>query len=178
MKRYGRIRNKEERTKNSPQQPDHRENNAVSLAASEYQPHRIHYRFPDLRAIFRFRVPNQLIRSEERIYRISQFLQRPERRRIFDGFKKNTLIWTVSVVGISTVLSLGIAQLLNRDFPGRRWVRAALIIPWAVSLIITSVIWKWILDYNYGALNLILLKLNLINENIFWLLRRRLLFLR
>lgn len=82
---------------------------------------------------------------------------------------KNTLIWTVSVVGISTVLSLGIAQLLNRDFPGRRLVRAALIIPWAVSLIITSVIWKWILDYNYGVLNLILLKLNLISENIYWL---------
>ncbi|ALS23014.1 MULTISPECIES: carbohydrate ABC transporter permease [Paenibacillus] len=88
---------------------------------------------------------------------------------VFLTVLKNTLIWTVSVVGISTVLSLGIAQLLNRDFPGRRWVRAALIIPWAVSLIITSVIWKWILDYNYGALNLILLKLNLINENIFWL---------
>jgi multiple sugar transport system permease protein len=82
---------------------------------------------------------------------------------------KNTLFWTVAVVGISTVLSLGIAQVLNRDFPGRRLVRAALIVPWAVSLIITSVIWKWILDYNYGVLNLLLLKMHLINHNIYWL---------
>jgi multiple sugar transport system permease protein len=75
----------------------------------------------------------------------------------------------VSVVGISTLLSLGIASLLNREFPGRRLVRAALIIPWAVSLIITSVIWKYILDYNYGILNLILTKLHLIDHNIYWL---------
>ncbi|WP_047151818.1 carbohydrate ABC transporter permease [Aneurinibacillus tyrosinisolvens] len=82
---------------------------------------------------------------------------------------KNTLIWTVSVVGISTVLSLGIASILNCEFPGRRLVRSALIIPWAVSLIITSVIWKWILDYNYGVLNLILTKLHIIDKNIYWL---------
>ncbi|MBP1931323.1 carbohydrate ABC transporter permease [Ammoniphilus resinae] len=82
---------------------------------------------------------------------------------------KNTLVWTVGVVGISTLLSLGIASLLNQEFPGRRLVRSALIIPWAVSLIITSVIWKYILDYNYGVFNLILMKLHIIDENIYWL---------
>jgi multiple sugar transport system permease protein len=82
---------------------------------------------------------------------------------------KNTLIWTITVVGVSTVLSLGIASLLNQRFPGRRLVRAALVIPWAVSLIITAVIWKWILNYNYGPLNLFLQKLHIINENIYWL---------
>ncbi|MBP1993330.1 carbohydrate ABC transporter permease [Paenibacillus eucommiae] len=81
----------------------------------------------------------------------------------------NTFVWTIAVVGISTILSLGIANLLNQKFPGRRLVRSALIIPWSVSLIITSVIWKWILDYNYGVLNLILMKLGLIEENIYWL---------
>ncbi len=87
----------------------------------------------------------------------------------FYGVLRNTLIWTVSVVGISTVLSMGIAILLNQAFPGRKVVRAALIVPWAVSLIITSAIWKWIFDYNYGALNQILLSLKLIDEKIYWL---------
>lgn len=82
---------------------------------------------------------------------------------------KNTLIWTVSVVGISTILSLGIASLLNQKFPGRRIVRAALVIPWAVSLIITAIIWKWILNYEYGTLNHLLKQLGLISENIYWL---------
>lgn len=82
---------------------------------------------------------------------------------------KNTLIWTFFVVGISTALSLAIATLLNQEFPGRKLVRAALIVPWAVSLIITAAIWKYILDFNYGTLNLILKKLGIINENIYWL---------
>src|SRR5450830_2137344 len=42
---------------------------------------------------------------------------------------KNTLIWTVVVVGTSTVLSMGIALLLNQSFFGRSTVRAAIIFP-------------------------------------------------
>ena len=81
----------------------------------------------------------------------------------------NTLEWTVVVVGMATVLSLGIALLLNQRFWGRRLVRAALIFPWATSLIITASMWKWIFDFNYGTLNLILTTLRLTKENIYWL---------
>jgi len=82
---------------------------------------------------------------------------------------KNTLVWTVAVVGISTVLSIGIALLLNKEFPGRRIIRAVLIFPWATSLIITAAMWKYIFDFNYGMMNLILQKIGIIKENIYWL---------
>jgi multiple sugar transport system permease protein len=88
----------------------------------------------------------------------------------------NTLKWTIAVVGISTVLSMGIALLLNEKFHGRRYVRAALIFPWATSLIITSAIWKYIFDFNYGMFNLILTKINIINDNIYWLANARISF--
>ncbi|MCL6600400.1 MAG: sugar ABC transporter permease [Alicyclobacillus macrosporangiidus] len=81
----------------------------------------------------------------------------------------NTIVWTVSIVGLSTIISLGVSVLLNLDFPGRKFVRAALIVPWAASLLITASIWKWIFDYNYGTLNLILKDLNIIHHNIYWL---------
>jgi multiple sugar transport system permease protein len=81
----------------------------------------------------------------------------------------NTLIWTVSVVAISTVIAVALAILLNQEFHGRSVVRSAIIFPWATSLIITASMWKWIFDYNYGALNLILLKLHIIQHGIFWL---------
>ncbi|HHW48166.1 MAG TPA: sugar ABC transporter permease [Clostridiaceae bacterium] len=82
---------------------------------------------------------------------------------------KNTLVWTIAVVGISTVLSIGIALILNKKFPGRRIVRAVLIFPWATSLIITAAMWKYIFDFNYGIMNLILQKAGIIKENIYWL---------
>jgi multiple sugar transport system permease protein len=94
----------------------------------------------------------------------------------FKGILLNTIIWTVAVVGISTVLSMGIALILNKRFPGRRFVRAVLIFPWATSLIITSSIWKFIFDFNYGMFNLILMKLHIINTNIYWLANAKISF--
>lgn len=88
---------------------------------------------------------------------------------VFPRVLINTLIWTVAIVGITIILSLGIASLLNEKFVGRRLVRAALIVPWAVSLLITAVIWKWIFDFRYGTLNLILKELGIIEKNVNWL---------
>jgi multiple sugar transport system permease protein len=88
---------------------------------------------------------------------------------VFPRVLINTVIWTVGIVGITVVLSLGIANLLNEKFVGRRLVRAALIIPWAVSLLITAVIWRWIFDFRYGTLNLVLQQLGIIEENVNWL---------
>ena len=55
-----------------------------------------------------------------------------------------------------SLLSLGLAQLLNESFPGRRLVRWALIVPWAASLIMTSKLFVWIYDYYFGLLNRVL----------------------
>ncbi|HSB41046.1 MAG TPA: sugar ABC transporter permease [Methylomirabilota bacterium] len=65
----------------------------------------------------------------------------------------NTAVWVALVVAITLVLSLGLAQLLNESFPGRRLVRWALIVPWAASLIMTSKLFVWIYDYYFGLLN-------------------------
>jgi multiple sugar transport system permease protein len=56
-----------------------------------------------------------------------------------------TVIWMVLVVGITVIVSLPIAQLINQEFPGRKVVRWALIVPWAASVVMSSIIWKWII---------------------------------
>lgn len=80
-----------------------------------------------------------------------------------------TLIWVLGVVFFTMVISLPVAQLLNAKYPGRKVVRWAIIIPWAASLVMTSTVWKWILDAYYGVLNKIAMDLNLIKEPIDWL---------
>jgi multiple sugar transport system permease protein len=67
-----------------------------------------------------------------------------------------TLIWVVAVVVVTMMISLGLAQLFNQQFPGRRVTRWALIIPWAASVMMTALIFKWALDPNVGVLNVIL----------------------
>jgi ABC-type sugar transport system permease subunit len=81
----------------------------------------------------------------------------------------NTVLWVVAIVLVTVVISLGLAQLLNQDFPGRRVVRWALIVPWAASLIMTAKLFAWIYDYYFGILNHALLSAGLIAAPVDWL---------
>ena len=81
----------------------------------------------------------------------------------------NTAVWVVSVVGLTILLSLGLAQLVDARFPGRRLVRWALIVPWAASLIMTSKLFAWIYDYYFGLLNRVLTGLGLLDAPVDWL---------
>jgi len=47
-----------------------------------------------------------------------------------------TIIFAVVSVFFETIIGLGQALVLDQDFYGRRWVRAAIIIPWAVPIVI------------------------------------------
>lgn len=80
----------------------------------------------------------------------------------------NTLYWVLSVVGISTLLGFIIALMLNNKFHGRKLARAVLVFPWATSLVIQASVWNYIIKYEYGNLNNILLNLGIIKEAINW----------
>ncbi|MEU4542393.1 carbohydrate ABC transporter permease [Nonomuraea dietziae] len=73
-----------------------------------------------------------------------------------------SLIWVVAVVGFTVLISLALAQLFNQRFPGRKIARWALIAPWAASVLMTSIIFKWMLDPEVGIINLIRRDLGLI----------------
>jgi len=85
------------------------------------------------------------------------------------GAVSRTFFWVISVVAITIFISLFLAQLLNAKFPGRRFVRYALIVPWAASVIMTATSFRWMLDGYYGIINRILLDLGFISEPIEWL---------
>jgi ABC-type sugar transport system permease subunit len=81
----------------------------------------------------------------------------------------NTAVWVVAVVAVTLLISLGLAQLLDQRFPGRRLVRWALIVPWAASLVMTAKLFVWIYDYYFGLLNHVLLGLGLLARPVDWL---------
>ena len=81
---------------------------------------------------------------------------------------KNTIIWTVLVVVLSTVLGFILALLLNNKFKGRKIARAIVVFPWATTLVIQASAWKFIINTDYGALNTLLKSLGIIQSNINW----------
>jgi multiple sugar transport system permease protein len=82
-----------------------------------------------------------------------------------------TGLWTLLVVGGALLLSVPVAMVLNTDFYGRGIARVIIMLPWAVSLTMTAVVWRWALNGESGMLNSALIGLGLIHENIQWLAR-------
>ena len=80
----------------------------------------------------------------------------------------NTLYWVVSVVCLSTVFGFIIAMVLNQKFYGRKIARAIVVFPWATSLVIQASVWNYIIKYEYGNLNNVLLNLGIIKQAINW----------
>lgn len=81
---------------------------------------------------------------------------------------KNTILWTVAVVVISTLLGFILALILNNEFKGRKIARAIVVFPWATTLVIQASAWRFIVNTDYGTLNALLMKLKIISAPMNW----------
>ena len=91
-------------------------------------------------------------------------LQNPD----FAMVLKNTIVWTIFVVVLSTVLGFILALLLNNKFRGRKIARAIVVFPWATTLVVQASIWTFIINTDFGTLNTLLKTLGIIQQNINW----------
>ncbi len=87
---------------------------------------------------------------------------------VFAMVLKNTIVWTIVVVGLSTLLGFILAQILNNKFAGRKIARAIIVFPWATTLVIQASAWNFIINTDYGTLNTLLLRLHIIDKAINW----------
>jgi multiple sugar transport system permease protein/N,N'-diacetylchitobiose transport system permease protein len=67
-----------------------------------------------------------------------------------------TAYFTVVSIVLEMVLGFFIALLLNQKFRGRGILRSLLLLPWALPITVDAIMWKWIFNANYGALNALL----------------------
>jgi multiple sugar transport system permease protein len=77
-----------------------------------------------------------------------------------------TIIWTVLSTGFSFLLGLGAALALHREFAGRALLRGLLLIPWVVSAVAASYVWKWLYHSDFGAISAALSALGIIDHPI------------
>ncbi len=75
----------------------------------------------------------------------------------------NTLQFSVISVTLETVLGLSVALLLNTPSRARTLLRAAVLVPWAIPTIVSAKMWSWMLNDQYGVINVMLQGLGLID---------------
>jgi multiple sugar transport system permease protein len=77
----------------------------------------------------------------------------------------NTFIFTIGSQALGLVLGKFGAFLLLRPFPGRRLVRALIILPWAVPVALATVAWEWMFDSLYSVINWTMIALGLMDRS-------------
>ncbi|NHC13681.1 sugar ABC transporter permease [Motilibacter sp. E257] len=76
----------------------------------------------------------------------------------------NTFIWVAVVTVVSIVISLFLAQFLNKQFRGRKLVRLAVVVPWAASVVMTTSIFFYGLNPDYGIINRFLVDVGILDS--------------
>lgn len=84
--------------------------------------------------------------------------------------------WVVAEVGLQLVFGMVVALILNQKFKGRGIFRALTFVPWAMSGVLTAVLFSLIFNQHFGVLNDILMRLGFIKENVAWLADTNLVF--
>lgn len=77
-----------------------------------------------------------------------------------------TFVWTALSTLFAFLLGLGAALALHREFAGRALLRGLLLIPWVVSAVAASYVWKWLYHSDFGAISAMLTAVGLIDKPI------------
>ena len=89
-------------------------------------------------------------------------------KRFFNSFRV-TFIFAASFVSFQLVFGLFIAMVLNLSFMGRALVRASILIPWAMALVITAILWQWMYNAVFGVINAFFMLVGIIKSPVDWL---------
>ena len=81
---------------------------------------------------------------------------------------RNTFKFAIVSVVIETLLGVVFALVLNANFKGRSFVRAAVLVPWAIPTIVSAKMWAWIMHDQFGVMNALLRGAGIIDHNIAW----------
>src|SRR5262245_58375232 len=81
---------------------------------------------------------------------------------IFQTAFRNTFWYTAWATVFKLVLGMWLALLLNRNFRGKRIVRASMLLPFIIPTVLSTFAWRWMFDPTFSVLNWFLYQSGLI----------------
>jgi multiple sugar transport system permease protein len=88
---------------------------------------------------------------------------------IFRTSVYNTFLYTAVTTVFKLALGLWLAMLLNRNFRGKAFTRAFILLPFIIPTVLSTFAWKWMFDPTFSVINWSLYRLGLIHGRINWL---------
>src|SRR5215475_2337804 len=88
---------------------------------------------------------------------------------IFRTSVYNTFLYTAVTTVFKLALGLWLAMLLNRNFRGKAFTRAFILLPFIIPTVLSTFAWKWMFDPTFSVINWLLFQLGIIHARINWL---------
>ncbi|HMI46885.1 MAG TPA: sugar ABC transporter permease, partial [Gemmatimonadaceae bacterium] len=80
----------------------------------------------------------------------------------------HTVFFTVVSISLELLIGLFLALAMNRVFRGRGFVRAAVLVPWAIPTVVAALLWRFIFESQGGIANALLVDAGILNQPMVW----------
>lgn len=81
-----------------------------------------------------------------------------------------TVLFTFWTTILVLAVAIGVGLVLNEPFWGRGFMRALILLPWAMPGVVSALMWQWVYNGQVGILNGALYSLGIINQYHAWLI--------
>src|ERR1700748_764955 len=88
---------------------------------------------------------------------------------IFWRVAANTFVYTIAATLLKMVGGLGLALAMNQHFRMKNLIRAALLLPFIVPTVLSTVAWMWMLDPAFSVVNWVIVHAGLAERGPSWL---------
>jgi multiple sugar transport system permease protein len=75
-------------------------------------------------------------------------------------------VYSISSIVLQIVLGVAAALLLNQVFPGRNILRAIVMFPYVVPTVVAVILWKWLLNSQFGLVNYLIESAGIVDQPI------------
>jgi multiple sugar transport system permease protein len=125
--------------------------------------------YPTLRAIVLSGFNDQLLDPANVRFVGAANYARLARDPVFWSAVRNTVVFTASSVALGFVLGLALAVLTEHLAPPLRWLRGALLTPWAIPVIVVAFLFRYMLDQQVGVVTYLLVRVHAVAAAVPWL---------
>jgi len=75
-------------------------------------------------------------------------------------------VYSVSTIFFQIVIGIIAALIVNEAFKGRNFVRGVILFPYVIPTVVAIILWKWLLNNQFGLVNYLLLAVGIIDDPI------------
>lgn len=78
-------------------------------------------------------------------------------------------VYSISTICLQIIVGMIAALIVNEAFRGRNFVRGVILFPYVIPTVVAIILWKWLLNNQFGLVNYLLLAIGVVEDPVSWI---------